>query len=65
MSMTSLESSGAPADPRPRSWELWVRSRGAEVVVMMRVGRQVSELSLSGEGDVLGALGEVLGALGR
>jgi hypothetical protein len=61
MSVMRVEPCDAVA--APPSWELWVRGRGAEVVVMMRIGRQVSELSLSGDRDVLSMLGEMLGTV--
>ncbi|MFI0422707.1 hypothetical protein [Spongiactinospora sp. 9N601] len=67
METTAEATASEPAVPQdpPPPWELWVRCRGPEVVAMMRVGGKVSELTMSGEGDVLGALGKVLAALGR
>ncbi|MCG5214918.1 hypothetical protein [Streptosporangium sp. KLBMP 9127] len=60
MSTMRVEPSTTTAPP---SWEVWMRGRGAEVIVMMRIGHQVSELSLTGDRDVLAALGEILGAI--
>ncbi|MFC7715399.1 hypothetical protein [Nonomuraea recticatena] len=51
-----------PPSPFP-SGELWVRRRGDEVRILLRVGRQVVERTAVGAVDVAAVLGEALSVL--